>query len=116
MSSDKQRDENKTEENKLIAERRSKLDALRGGSDGGDGGNNGRSGNAYPNDFRRNAIAALPPLIKGYLRLGGFIGDGAVIDYQFNTVDVCIVVETDRITGKYIRHYTRDERPKNGET
>ncbi len=29
---------------------------------------------------RRRALAGLPPLIKGYLRLGGFVGDGAVID------------------------------------
>ena len=35
------------------------------------------------------ALAELPPLIKGYLRLGGFVGDGAVIDRQFNTTDVC---------------------------
>ena len=47
----------------------------------------------------------LPPLIKGYMRLGGFIGDGAVIDHQFNTTDVCIIVPTDRITEKYHRHY-----------
>ena len=39
--------------------------------------------------IRRAALAALPPLIKGYLRLGGFVGDGAVIDRQFNTTDVC---------------------------
>lgn len=50
----------------------------------------------------------LPPLIKGYLRLGGFVGDGAVVDRQFNTTDVCIVVKTDRLTGKYFRHYARD--------
>ena len=54
------------------------------------------------------AVAALPPLIKGYLRLGGFVGDGAVVDEQFNTVDVCIVVKTDWVTGKYVRHYYRD--------
>ena len=35
------------------------------------------------------ARAALPPLIKGYLRMGGLIGDGAVIDEQFNTIDMC---------------------------
>ena len=46
---------------------------------------------------RRRAVAALPPLIKGYLRLGGFVGDGAVIDEQFNTTDVCIVVKTDLV-------------------
>ncbi|MEO8558710.1 MAG: GNAT family N-acyltransferase [Rhodospirillales bacterium] len=55
----------------------------------------------------REALKALPPLIKGYLRLGGFIGDGAVIDRQFNTTDVCIVVKTDLVTEKYYKHYER---------
>jgi putative hemolysin len=54
---------------------------------------------------RPKALRALPPLIKGYLRLGGFVGDGAVIDRQFGTTDVCIVVKTDRVTEKYYRHY-----------
>jgi len=53
------------------------------------------------------ALAALPPLIKGYLRLGGFVGEGAVIDEQFNTTDVCVLVKTDLITAKYSRHYER---------
>jgi putative hemolysin len=53
------------------------------------------------------ALGQLPPLIKGYLRLGGFIGDGAVIDPQFNTTDVAVVVKTDLITDKYYRHYER---------
>jgi putative hemolysin len=52
-------------------------------------------------------LGALPPLIKGYLRLGGFVGDGAVIDEQFNTTDVCIIVKTDLVTEKYSRHYER---------
>lgn len=50
---------------------------------------------------------SLPPLIKGYLRVGGYVGDGAVIDRQFNTTDVCIIVKTELITRKYIRHYDR---------
>jgi putative hemolysin len=53
------------------------------------------------------ALAELPPLIKGYLRLGGFVGDGAVIDRQFNTTDVSIVVKTDLVTEKYYKHYER---------
>ncbi len=53
----------------------------------------------------RRALAALPPLIKGYLRLGGFVGEGAVIDRQFGTVDVSIVVVTDLMADKYSRHY-----------
>ena len=56
----------------------------------------------------RAVVQTLPPLIKGYLRLGGFVGDGAVVDRQFNTTDVCIVVKTDLITKKYAKHYTRN--------
>jgi putative hemolysin len=53
------------------------------------------------------ALAKLPPLIKGYLRVGGFFGDGAVVDHQFNTTDVCVIVKTDQLTEKYDRHYRR---------
>lgn len=58
----------------------------------------------------KRALAALPPLVKGYLRLGGFVGDGAVIDPQFNTTDVCVIVQTDAVTEKYYRHYEREAR------
>lgn len=58
----------------------------------------------------RRALSSMPPLIKGYLRLGGFVGDGAVIDHQFNTTDVAIVVKTDLVTDKYYRHYERQLR------
>jgi L-ornithine Nalpha-acyltransferase len=47
----------------------------------------------------------LPPLIRGYLRLGGRIGDGAVVDEHFNTTDVCLVLETEHVTARYLRHY-----------
>ena len=53
------------------------------------------------------ARQALPPLIKGYLRLGGFVGEGAVVDHEFGTTDVCVVVKTDWVTEKYLRHYSR---------
>lgn len=55
----------------------------------------------------RKALVELPPLIKGYLRLGGFIGEGAVIDDQFNTTDVCVMVKTDLVSKKYFKHYER---------
>ena len=58
----------------------------------------------------RRVLSSLPPLIKGYLRLGGFVGDGAVIDTQFNTIDVAVVVKTDLVTDKYYRHYERQLR------
>ncbi len=43
------------------------------------------------------AMRAVPPLLKAYLRLGGFVGDGAYIDHVFNTTDVCIVVEIAKV-------------------
>jgi len=58
------------------------------------------------------ARKALPPLIKGYLRLGGCVGDGAVVDADFGTIDVCIVVKTDLVTEKYYRHYAREEQSR----
>jgi len=56
----------------------------------------------------KRALADLPPLIKGYLRLGGFVGDGAVIDNQFNTTDVLILVKTGWVTEKYREHFAVD--------
>ncbi len=58
------------------------------------------------------AMQLLPPLLKGYLRVGGFIGEGAVIDYDFGTTDVCVVVKTEWVTDRYYRHYTRDDAGK----
>ncbi len=60
----------------------------------------------------RQVLVGLPPLIKGYLRLGGFVGDGAVVDHQFNTTDVAVVVQTDLVTGKYYRHFEREQRDR----
>ncbi|MEP2183831.1 GNAT family N-acyltransferase [Roseibium sp.] len=58
----------------------------------------------------RRVAAALPPLIKGYLRLGGYVGHGAVVDHQFNTTDVCVIVETSNVSDKYYKHYEREAR------
>jgi putative hemolysin len=57
----------------------------------------------------RRTLASMPPLLKGYLRLGGVVGDGAVIDYQFGTTDVCLLVETEKVTEKYLKHYTPEQ-------
>lgn len=53
----------------------------------------------------RAAIAAMPPLIKGYLRLGARIGDGCVIDPDFGTVDVFIVLPVADIAARYVSYY-----------
>ena len=54
------------------------------------------------------ALHALPPLIKGYLRLGATIGDGAVVDHQFGTTDVCMVLPVSAISQRYIDFYGAD--------
>jgi putative hemolysin len=51
------------------------------------------------------ALRALPPLVKGYLRLGCFIGDGAVADRQFNTTDVLIMLPVSAINPRYFGHF-----------
>ncbi len=51
------------------------------------------------------ALKALPPLIKGYLRLGAFVGDGAVIDHQFGTTDVLIILPVEKIDPRYFEHF-----------
>lgn len=53
----------------------------------------------------RAALKALPPLIKGYLRLGAYVGDGAVIDHQFGTTDVLIVLPVEAIDPRYFEHF-----------
>lgn len=53
----------------------------------------------------RAAVALLPPLLKGYLRVGGFVGDGAVVDAAFNTIDVCLIVPLDGVSRKYADHF-----------
>ena len=54
---------------------------------------------------RRTALRALPPLIKGYLRVGAYIGDGAVIDHQFGTTDVFIILPVEAIGERYLAHF-----------
>lgn len=55
----------------------------------------------------RQVIRNLPPLIKGYIRIGGVIGDGVFIDHDFDTVDVCVVLSTNLISESYLKHYER---------
>jgi putative hemolysin len=65
--------------------------------------------NMHPKDSldAKTIFQSLPPLIKGYLRVGCFIGDGAVVDSQFNTTDVCIVLPIEKFPARYRNHYAR---------
>jgi putative hemolysin len=53
----------------------------------------------------RAALKALPPLIKGYLRVGAYVGDGAVIDHQFGTTDVFVIMPVEAIKTRYFTHF-----------
>ncbi len=57
----------------------------------------------------KTALKALPPLIKGYLRLGCFVGEGAVVDTQFNTIDVLIILPVAYINPRYFEYFGRPD-------
>ena len=54
---------------------------------------------------RRAAMLGTPALIKAYLRLGGFVGEGAFLDHDFNTTDVCLVMDTAQMSARHRRFY-----------
>ncbi|MEH6749644.1 MAG: GNAT family N-acyltransferase [Paracoccaceae bacterium] len=56
---------------------------------------------------RKAAMLAVPALIKAYLRLGGFVGQGAFVDRAFNTTDVCLVLDVARMNESQRAIYTR---------
>ncbi len=58
---------------------------------------------------RRAAMLATPTLIKAYLRLGGFVGEGAWIDHAFNTTDVCLLMDTAIMSAKHREFYVRKQ-------
>lgn len=59
---------------------------------------------------QRAAMVAMPALIKAYLRLGGFVGEGAYIDREFNTTDVCLLMDTAEMSARHKGFYTRKHR------
>ncbi|MEZ5779740.1 MAG: GNAT family N-acyltransferase [Paracoccaceae bacterium] len=56
---------------------------------------------------QRAAMVAMPALIKAYLRLGGFVGEGAFVDHAFNTTDVCLLMDTTAMSARHKGFYTR---------
>ncbi len=56
---------------------------------------------------RLSVMRAMPALIKAYLRLGGFVGQGAYVDQAFNTTDVCLILDVARMTPRQKGQFTR---------
>lgn len=67
-----------------------------------------------PEVDRKVAMQQTPALIKAYLRLGGFVGDGAYIDHAFNTTDVCLIMDTTRMVNRYRDYYTASHKAEVG--
>lgn len=62
-------------------------------------------------DLDRVAAArAMPSLIKGYLKMGGFVGEGAFIDRPFNTTDICLLMDVKRVSQKQFGLYAKGVR------
>jgi putative hemolysin len=51
------------------------------------------------------ATAVLPALLKGYLRLGSWVGGEPAWDPDFNTADLFVFLELARLETRYARHY-----------
>ena len=56
----------------------------------------------------RRALSKMPPLIKGYLRLGAQVASSAVIDEQFGTIDILVVLKVAQINPRYLSHFGVD--------
>ena len=61
---------------------------------------------------RRAAMLGMPALIKAYLRVGGQVGEDAWIDHEFNTTDVCLILDTARMSEKHRNFWTRKSDPR----
>lgn len=55
----------------------------------------------------KDAFMNLPPLLKGYLRVGAVIGDGAYIDEQFNCIDISMIMPIASVDDRYFTHYNK---------
>ncbi|MGB8516434.1 MAG: GNAT family N-acetyltransferase, partial [Gallionella sp.] len=57
--------------------------------------------------LNRNLDVTVPPLIKGYLRLGAYIAGQPAWDPDFNCADVFILMPVSRMNPKYTKHFMR---------
>jgi putative hemolysin len=53
------------------------------------------------------ALRSLEPMVRGYLRAGAWVGEGAWVDRDFGSIDVCIVMPTARLQRRHRAHFER---------
>jgi putative hemolysin len=50
----------------------------------------------------------MPPLLRGYLRLGAWIGGEPAHDPEFGVADFFVLLSLDRVDPRYLRHFLGD--------
>ena len=60
--------------------------------------------------LNQNLDAPIPALLKGYLRLGAYIGGEPAWDPDFNTADLFIFLPMSRISNRYAKHFLKGTR------
>jgi putative hemolysin len=57
--------------------------------------------------LNQNLEVIIPPLIKGYLRLGAYIAGEPAWDPDFNCADLFILMPVSRMNARYAKHFMR---------
>jgi len=58
-----------------------------------------------PSTHRTDLLAAMPPLLRGYLRLGAWVCGEPALDADFGVADFFILLSLDRVDPRYLRHF-----------
>jgi putative hemolysin len=56
---------------------------------------------------------AMPPLLRGYLRLGAWVGGEPALDTDFGVADFFVLLSLDRIDPRYMKHFLGEETASN---
>ncbi len=60
---------------------------------------------AKPTEDRAQLLAAVPPLLRGYLRLGAWVCGEPAHDPDFDVADFFVLLSLDRVDPRYLRHF-----------
>ena len=60
--------------------------------------------------YGEDVACTLPPLIKGYVRVGAYICGAPAWDPDFNTADLLMMLPMERIAARYARHFLKADR------
>ena len=60
---------------------------------------------------RAGHLAAVPPLLRGYLRLGAWVGGEPAHDAAFGVADFFVLLSLDRVDARYLKHFLGDATP-----